>query len=151
MSAGWREWVSLPILGQPWLVAKNDMSKTPSVLHIFSTETFKKDRLQMVHYCIHPYPYNKGVTVLCESPVISSRETHDAFGNKETHYFVETMMHIGDEQRSIILEPVNRKHASFLLLPGHTVIDGPYIIDSSSESFLLKSPSREELSSLYNH
>jgi len=149
-TVGWREWVSLPMLRLPWIAAKIDMSKTTSVLHTFSTETFEKDELKMVRYCIHPYQHNNDVTVLCESPIISTRETHDTFGKKETHYFVETMMHIGDDKHSIILELVNRNHASSLLLLGHTIIDGRYIIDPS-KSYQLKSPSKEELSSLYNH
>jgi len=150
ITVGWREWISLPMLGLPWLIAKIDMTKTTSVLHTFSTEPFQKDGLKMIRYCIHPYKHNNDVTVSCESPIISSRETLDAFGNKETYYFVETIINIGDVQRSIILELVNRKHANFLLLLGHTAIDGRCIIDPS-KSFLLKAPSKEELNSLYKH
>ena len=47
---GWEEWVSLPELNLPALIAKTDTGADTSALHAFNIQVFGKENNQMVNY-----------------------------------------------------------------------------------------------------
>ena len=85
---GWREWVSLPGLGVPWVKAKLDTGARSSALHAFDIEQFERDGEDWVRYSIHPWQRTDEDAVACESRVLAQRSVRSSSGHAEVRYVV---------------------------------------------------------------
>jgi len=95
ITVGWREWVSFPNLDLPWLIAKIDSDRQPSILHTFLTKPFEKNGQAMVRFGVHSHQNDRDTAVLCEASIIEEHNGYNADGEKESYSFIETTLQIG--------------------------------------------------------
>lgn len=85
---GWREWVSFPEQGVPWIKAKVDTGARTSSLHAFGLEPFDRDDTPWVHFEIHPWQRSTNDAVELELPVHDRRLVKPSSGEEEQRFVV---------------------------------------------------------------
>jgi hypothetical protein len=141
---GWREWVTLPELGLPWIKAKVDTGARTSCLHAFQLETFVKEEQQWIRFGIHPHQDDTQTEVYCEAKIIDEREVSDSGGHKEKRYVIVSQLMLGDEQWPIEITLTNRDTMRFRMLLGRTAMENRLHVNPSA-SFLLGGPGNVDI------
>lgn len=136
LTVGWREHLSLPLLGISKIKAKVDTGARTSCLHAFRVEPFDKDGEQWVRFWIHPIQHDQETIVECESPVIDERQVRDSGGHEELRFVIETELHIGGHSWPIEVTLTNRENMAFRMLLGRTAMHGRLVVDPQA-SFLI--------------
>ena len=90
---GWEEWVSLPELNLPALLAKTDTGAETSALHAFNIQTFGKENNQMVRFGINPIDTDERFSVFCSAKIVDQRNVTSSNGISELRYVIETEMY----------------------------------------------------------
>jgi ribosomal protein S6--L-glutamate ligase len=129
---GWQEWLALPELGLPAIKAKIDTGARTSALHAFDIEPFGPADAPMVRFGVHPIPRRLDVTVVCTAPVIGRRAVTSSNGEKETRYFIETRVLIGDRTWPIEIGLTNRESMTSRMLLGRQAIRAGTLVDPSA-------------------
>jgi ribosomal protein S6--L-glutamate ligase len=137
---GWEEWVSLPQIGIPAMIAKIDTGARTSALHAFAIEPFGSDQNPYVRFGIHPIPERPDVEVFCSAKLVDRREVTSSNGEKELRHVIETVIRFGEKEWPIQVSLTNRDSMQYRMLLGRTAIDETMIVDPN-RSFL-----QEELS-----
>jgi hypothetical protein len=127
--AGWREWVSLPGAGVPWIKAKLDTGARSSALHAFDLEAFEKDGDTWVRYSVHPWQKSAGDAVSVESKVVDVRQVRSSSGHAHERYVV--MMDLSLLGRTITAEMTlsRRDEMGFRMLVGREALRQGYVVD----------------------
>ena len=86
---GWEEWVALPDLEIPAIVAKIDTGARTSALHAYAIEPFGGDKNPHVRFKIHPIPDRPEIEMLCSAKVADRREVTSSNGESELRYVIE--------------------------------------------------------------
>ena len=94
---GWEEWVSLPELGLPAIVAKIDTGAKTAALHATAIEPFGSERRPYVRFKVHPVPDKPEIEINCSAKVVDRREITSSNGETELRYVIETNVRIGEE------------------------------------------------------
>lgn len=147
LTIGWREWVSLPELGLPWLKAKIDTGARTSCLHAFSVEPFTRNHEQWIRFGIHPYQDDSETEVYCESKVVDERIVTDSGGHQEQRYVISTQLLLGTRQWPIEITLTNRDNMRFRMLLGRTAMQQQVTIDPDA-SFLMGKPPKHTFKKL---
>ena len=131
---GWEEWVSLPELNLPALIAKTDTGADTSALHAFNIQTFGKKSNQMVRFGINPIDTDERFSVFCSAKIIDQRNITSSNGIAELRYVIETDMVIGGVMKRIPITLTNRENMKYKMIIGRSALDGFQI--SAEKSFL---------------
>lgn len=128
---GWREWVSLPGLGVPWIKAKLDTGARTSSLHAFDLEEFRRDDLDVVRFGVHPWQDTDQDAVVVECPVHDRRSVRSSSGHTEERIVV--LMDIVLLGRTMTAEVTltNRDEMGFRMLVGREALRQGFIVDSA--------------------
>ena len=143
LTIGWREWVTLPDLGLPWLKAKIDTGARTSCLHAFSVEPFTNNQEQWVRFGIHPHQDDTDTEVFCESRVVDERIVTDSGGHQEQRFVISTLLSMGPQKWPIEITLTNRDNMRFRMLLGRTAMEGRIAVNPEA-SFLFGKPPKSE-------
>ncbi len=133
--AGWREWVSLPGIGVPWIKAKLDTGARSSALHAFDVEELTGEGGDRVRFRVRPWQKSEQDSVEIECPVHDRRLVRSSSGHSEERIVV--LVEVGLFGRTVIAETTlsNRDQMGFRMLIGREALRQGFIVDSG-ESFL---------------
>ena len=94
--AGWREWVSLPDLGVPYVEAKIDTGSNASSLHTSFIEHYRREGELWVRFSLEPFPDNEHLRVICLAPVKDTVIIQVSDNHEESFFVIESTIKIGD-------------------------------------------------------
>lgn len=130
---GWREWVSLPDIGIPWLKAKLDTGARSSALHAIDIEAVAGG--ERVRFTVHPWQRSSDDSVTVECLVHDRRTVRSSSGHSEVRYVVVLEVEVGG--RRVIAETTlsNREQMGFRMLIGREALKQGFIVNPR-KSFL---------------
>ncbi|GAB3775139.1 RimK/LysX family protein [Nocardioides ginsengisegetis] len=130
--AGWREWVSLPGAGVPWVKAKLDTGARSSSIHAFDVEEWEKDGKPWVRFSIHPWQKSDADVVEVEAEVLDVRAVRSSSGQSEDRIVVP--MDVTLMGRTITTEMTlsRRDEMGFRMLVGREGLRQGYVVDPGS-------------------
>ena len=131
---GWEEWVGLPELNLPALIAKTDTGADTSALHAFNIQTFGKKNNQMVRFGINPIDTDERFAIFCSAKIIDQRNVTSSNGITELRYVIETELVIGGVTKKIPITLTNRENMKYKMIIGRNALDGFQV--SPDKSFL---------------
>jgi hypothetical protein len=136
LTFGWREWLSLPVLGIGAITAKIDSGARSSALHVDTFELEHRDGVEWVRFSIHPGGDRE---LCCEAVVIDRRPVTDSGGHRTERVFIRTELRAGPLLYPIEINLTSRRNMLFPMLLGRTAMAGRVLIDPAA-SFLLGEP-----------
>lgn len=139
--AGWREWVSLPEQGVPWIKAKLDTGARSSALHAFGIEEFERDGAAWVRFEIHPWQRSAEDSVEVELPVQDRRLVRSSSGHAEERYVVLMPIRLHDKTMTAEVTLSRRDEMGFRLLIGREALRQGFLVDPG-DSYLGRRPKR---------
>lgn len=132
LTIGWREWVSIPMLGLPAIKAKIDTGARTSAIHAFDIERFKRDDGQdWLQFSVLPLQRDNTVVRRCEAQLVDIRKVTDSGGHAADRFFIRTELHIGDQVRDIEITLSQRDDMLFRMLLGRTAMVPGIQVDPS--------------------
>lgn len=139
--AGWREWVSLPEQGVPWIKAKLDTGARSSSLHAFGIEEFTRDGAAWVRFEIHPWQRSSEDSVEVELPIHDRRLVRSSSGHAEERCVVLIPIRLHDKTVTAEVTLSRRDEMGFRLLVGREALRQGFLVDSG-DSYLGRRPKR---------
>ncbi|MCU1575438.1 MAG: hypothetical protein JWP70_142 [Leifsonia sp.] len=132
---GWREWVSLPGIGVPWIKAKLDTGARSSALHAFDIEELAGKDGDRVRFRVRPWQKSEEDVVVVECPVHDRRTVRSSSGHTEERIVV--LLDVELFGRTVTAETTlsNRDQMGFRMLIGREALRQGFIVNPS-ESFL---------------
>ena len=121
---GWREWVSLPELGVPWLRAKVDTGAKTSSLHAEDCEEYGEDR---VRFRI----VTRRGSYECDCVVHDRRQVRSSSGHAEVRPVILADLVVLGKRQPIELTLTDRASMKFPMLIGRRALEGRYAVDPS--------------------
>ena len=127
--AGWREWVSLPDCGVPWVKAKLDTGARTSAIHAFDIVEFERDGDAWVRYSIHPWQGSREDATTVESRIHDRRVVRSSSGHAAERYVVK--MTVGLVGRTVTTEMTlsQRDQMGFRMLVGREALRQGFVVD----------------------
>ncbi len=128
---GWREWVSLPLLGVDWLKAKVDTGARTSALHAVELELFDQDDVPSVRFVVHPWQESEQDALECVAPLVDARDVRSSSGHAEERPVIATEAVVGRQRVSLELTLTRRDDMGFRMLLGRQALIDRFLVDSS--------------------
>lgn len=141
VTVGWREWVSLPEAGVPWLKAKIDTGARTSALHAFDVQQFRRDDHPWVRFEVHPWQTSAKDAVSVELPVVDERTIRSSNGRAEVRQVVLLPVTVGGRTLDAEVTLTDRDEMGFRMLIGREVLARGFLVDSA-RSYLGGTPPR---------
>lgn len=142
LTIGWREWVSLPDWGVPWLKAKIDTGARTSALHAFHVETIDRAGERWARFAIHPWQDTAADPVVVEAPLLDHRAVRSSSGSLHERPVVRTTMRLADRIVPIEVTLSRRDEMGFRMLIGRQALRRAYLVDPA-RSYLGGRPPQE--------
>lgn len=127
--AGWREWVSLPGLGVPWVKAKLDTGARSSAIHVFDLEELERDGERWARFRIQPWQKSDEDAVEAECPVLDTREVRSSSGHSEERLVVAMDLTLMGRTLPVEVTLANRDEMGFRMLVGREALRQGYAVD----------------------
>ena len=126
---GWREWLSLPELGVPWLKAKVDTGARSSSIQADSIERFRTAGVDRVRFVLHPLPRHEATSFTVEADLLDVRSVKSSTGVPEERPTIRTLVRLGDDEWPVVVTLAKRADMRFRMLLGRSAIAGRYRVD----------------------
>jgi len=131
VTLGWREWVSLPVLGIRQIKAKVDTGARTSTLHAFEIEEFEEHGKKRVRFKIHPLQHDNDTMIESVADVIDQRVVSDSGGHREKRWVIRTDVVIGPHTWPAEMTLTARDDMLFRMLLGRTAMQHKAQVDPS--------------------
>lgn len=133
---GWREWVTLPGAGVPWIKAKIDTGARTSSLHAFDVEEFRRDDgTDAVRFGVRPWQDSDDDAVVVEFPVHDRRMVRSSSGHSEERIVVLMDVMLHGRTMTVEMTLSNRDEMGFRMLIGREALRHGFLV-AAGESFL---------------
>ena len=133
---GWREWVTLPGAGVPWIKAKIDTGARTSSLHAFDVEEFRgDDGTDSVRFGVRPWQDSDEDAVVVEFPVHDRRQVRSSSGHTEERIVVLMDVTLHGRTQTVEMTLSNRDEMGFRMLIGREALRDGFLV-AAGESFL---------------
>lgn len=132
---GWREWVSLPSIGVPWVKAKIDTGAQTSALHATGISEFDRDGVPWVRFTAHPWQLSDNDAVEVELPVHDRRTVRSSSGHAQERPVVLITVECVGREIEAEFTLTDREEMLFRMLIGREALRQGYVVDASA-SFL---------------
>ncbi|MCW4386646.1 RimK/LysX family protein [Salinibacterium sp. SYSU T00001] len=130
-TVGWREWVSLPDHGVPWIKAKLDTGARTSSIHAFDIEVVEAEQGERVRFWVHPWQESARDAVQIECPVHDRRSVRSSSGHAATRIVVHLDVSIHGRVVTAEFTLANRDSMGFRMLIGREALRKGFVVDSA--------------------
>lgn len=132
---GWKEWVGLPDLGVPRLLAKLDTGARSSALHVPRTQVIDIDGVPYVNFDLDDDAPDESGLLRHTAPLVDLRTVKSSSGHAEQRLTIHTTLSFAGLQWLIELTLTDRSDMKLPMLVGRSAMHSRLIIDPS-RSFL---------------
>ncbi|MGO3147424.1 MAG: ATP-dependent zinc protease family protein [Leucobacter sp.] len=139
---GWREWVSLPEIGVPWIKAKIDTGAQTSALHADGITEFERDGVSWVRFTVHPWQVGTEDAVTVERPIHDRRTVRSSSGHTQDRLVVLMQLELVGREITVEVTLTDRDEMVFRMLIGREALQQGYVVDSG-RSYAGTKPPRE--------
>jgi ribosomal protein S6--L-glutamate ligase len=115
---GLEEWVALPELGLPAILAKTDSGARTSALHAVAIEPFGPIAKPRVRFVVHPWPERPDVSIVCSAPLVDRREIVSSSGETDMRHVIATPLTLGGRTRMTEVSLTDRGAMRYRMLLG---------------------------------
>lgn len=129
IAVGWEEWIGMPDIGLPAILAKVDTGARTSALHSFAYEEIEIDGQTHIHFGVQPLADDPKLHVWCNAPLVAYREVISSNGMAEMRPFVQVELHLAGQSWPIELSLTNRETMNYRMLLGRTAMEGRIMVD----------------------
>lgn len=124
---GWREWVSLPSIGVPWIKAKIDTGARSSALHAFDIEESADG--ENVRFKVRPWQRSREDIVEVECPVHDRRDVRSSSGHSEHRVVILLDIEIGGRLVTAETTLSQRDQMDFRMLIGREALRQGFLVN----------------------
>lgn len=129
---GWREWVSLPNVGVPWIKAKIDTGAQTSALHATDISEFARDGADWVRFTVQPWQVGSADEVTIELPVHDRRSVRSSSGHAQDRVVVVMELTLVGITHEVEVTLTDREEMVFRMLIGRQALEQGYLVDSGA-------------------
>jgi hypothetical protein len=140
---GWREWVSLPLLGVDSVKVKVDTGARSSSLHAYDIEEITLRGKPWVVFKVHPLQRNDSFIQECRAPLLEHRHVTSSNGKRDLRPVIHTQVRLGVHELPIELTLTRRDEMGFRMLLGREALRGRFVVDPGRSYIASKRPPRE--------
>lgn len=126
---GWREWISLPGFGVPWIKAKVDTGARTSAIHAFDIEEFSRDGADWVRFAVHPWQRSSADPTVTEVPVHDRRTVRSSSGHSDYRIVVRTAIELVGTRIHGEVTLARRNQLGFRMLIGREALRPRLLVD----------------------
>lgn len=126
---GREEWLALPDLGIPAVLAKVDTGAQTSSLHAFSIHPFEDKGRHRLRFGIHPLPERPDIELVCTADLVARRTIVSSNGESELRFVIASTAVIGGRARPIEISLSDREGMRRRMLLGRQALEGSFLVD----------------------
>jgi len=133
---GWREWISLPLLGISRLDAKIDTGARSSSLDVHSIQEFRKQKQCWVRFRVLEDIDLSMSGRFVEARLIEYRNVRASSGHVARRPVIITELALGSHSWPVELTLSNRRNMGYRMLVGRMAIETRFLVDASQSHLL---------------